>query len=83
MPLIWYMPKLLDVHQWGMYDNIQATYEVAPINYRVNYCTQMMTMTMQDDDDNANDYATAQLHILSWPLGQLSQKTRLLTCESI
>ena len=28
-------------------------------------------MTMQDDDDNAD---TAQLHILSWLLGQICQK---------
>ena len=29
----------------------------------------MTTMSVQDDDD-----ITAQLHILSWPLGQISQK---------
>ena len=31
-----------------------------------------MMMAMQDDDD-----AIAQLHILSWPLGQIRQKQNL------
>ena len=32
MPNICPMPKLLDVHLWGTYANIHATYEVAHIN---------------------------------------------------
>ena len=32
----------------------------------------MMMTTMQENDDK--DDATPQLHILSWPLGQVSQK---------
>ena len=31
VPKIWHMPKLLDMHLWEKYVNIQATYEVAPI----------------------------------------------------
>ena len=30
-------------------------------------------MTMMQDDDN-DDNSTAQLHVLSWPLGQISKK---------
>ena len=31
-----------------------------------------MTLTVKDNDD-----ATTLLHILSWPLGQINQKTRV------
>ena len=31
--LIYHTPKLLDVHQWGKYANIYATYELTGINH--------------------------------------------------
>ena len=65
------MPKLLDMQLWGRYANVYAMYEVVPINdVAKNHCTQMMiTMTQYDDGKDA----TAQLNILSWQLGQISQ----------
>ena len=38
----------------------------------------MMMMMMQDDNDND---AKDQLHILSWPLGQISQKALMWSSE--
>ena len=35
---------------------------------------KMTTMPYDDDDYDNNDDATAQLHRLSWPFGQISQK---------
>ena len=40
------MLKLLDVHLHRKYANIQATFEVAPINNVAKNCTQTMMMTM-------------------------------------
>ena len=47
MPQIYHMPKLLNVHLWGMYSNIYDKYEVAPINdVAQNYYIEMTTMRM-------------------------------------
>ena len=59
---VYHMPKLLKVHQWGKCANIYATYEVTPTDDVASHCTQM---TMR--------WANSQLHILSLPLGQISQ----------
>ena len=54
-----------------MYADKHVIYGVVPINNEARICTQTMTI-MQDDNDDDN--ATASLHILSWPLGQISQQ---------
>ena len=51
MPKICPMARLHDMHLWGEYANIHATYQVAPINDVTSQCTQ----TTQDDYDS--DYA--------------------------
>ena len=48
-PKIWHAAKLLDVHLWGKYSTIQATYEVAPINDATRIVVQ------NDSDDNASN----------------------------
>ena len=58
-----------------------ATSEVAPINdlarITVHRQHQMILLDDNDHDNNANnDDATAQLHGLSWPCGQISQKKK-------
>ena len=65
----WHVPKFIDLHVWGKYANRHVTYEAALNNgvARITVHRLMMTiMTMQDD---GSDDATAQLLILTWPLG--------------
>ena len=75
MPHISYMPKLLDVHQWGRYANIYATYKLISTNLvtrsTVHKWHRMTTMHSDHND------TTAWLHILTWPLDQISQKITL------
>ena len=67
MPQIRHIPKFIDVQSLRKYGNIHGTYEVPAINDVRQTITMMMMMT-QDDD------ATAKLNIVSWQLGQISQK---------
>ena len=69
------MPKLFDVHQWGKFANLCATYEIPGIDNVTKSTVHRqcrMKTTMQDDDNT-----TDRLHILSWPRGQLCQKTEM------
>ena len=56
MPLKCHMPKLLNVHQWGKYVNIHATYEVDPIN-------DMARNLSTHDDANITWLSTTMLMI--------------------
>ena len=66
--------KVLNVHLWGKYVNIYATYEVLPLLLSENCCTQKTMMMMQDDDDT-----TACLHteLATWPNQSKSVLSRL------
>ena len=66
-----YIPKLLDVYQWGKYATIYATYKLIGIYHVIRsivHRQHKIATVMQDDN------TTAQLYILSWPLGQISQE---------
>ena len=64
MAQICHMPQVLDMHQWRKYANMM-------LHTRLLLSMMYVEFLYIDDDDN--DDATAQLHILSWPLGQISQ----------
>ena len=55
----------------GKYTNVYATYEVAPIN-------NVGRIAVHCDAAAAADDPIAQLHIMSWPLGQITQNELLL-----
>ena len=78
------MPKLLDVHLWGKCANVYATYKIAPIKDKMRIIVhrqwQIMTMTMMQDND---DETSAQLHIPSWPHGQINHKHGMLLCGDL
>ena len=74
MPKICQIPKVLYVHLWGNYANIQTSYKVAPINNVARIAVhRWCRMTMMIQENVANN-TTAWLHILSWPLSQISQR---------
>ena len=49
--------------------NRKATYNVAHIN------DVARLLNPDENNEDSNDNTTAQLHILSWSLGQISQKS--------
>ena len=49
-PITCHMPKLLDMHLWKKYDNIYATYKVAPTNDVPRIAVQT-TNEANDNDD--------------------------------
>ena len=77
MPIISHMCQFLDMHQLTKYNNIYGKCELATINdvtrNAMHRCWTMLTLMLPDNNDDDSD-ATIQLHWLSWPLDQISQK---------
>ena len=82
MAHISHISKSFNIHIYrGRDANTFATYNIALINdvakVTVHILNDGINGDAHDDANNDDDNATPQLHMLSYPLGQISQKERI------